>query len=673
MQQAELTLSLTTIKACQKAIKKGLKGFTREQTKTLSTWAASDFYLSKESSYTEGNWVAIPWQVAIMDCLSHDDIQIINWIKSARVGATKIMLASIGYHAAHKPRNQLFYQPTDEDAKEFVKTELDTMIRDVPSVQKSFPHFGTKNSKNTDKIKMFLSSMLYIKGGKSPTNYRRISTDIVYYDELEGFDRDISGEGDPLKLGDKRNEGSLFKKSVRMTTPKNAADSLIEKEANKADYFFRYQVPCPHCSEYQTLAWSGMNWINNDPNTVKYQCKHCQALIENEQLHTMLEQGFWLSECGVEIVLSQKDDENITFVNVNGVEVATPKSVSFHIWTAYSPFVAWSVLVSEYLSAKKLIKEKGDITEFKTFVNTTLGETWRDKEQSTVLNKETLFNRREHTTIKNHAAIVNNKALVLMGGFDTQDDRIEGEIRAFGLEGENYLIEYFILYGDPALPTLWDKLEQQVLKSYQKQNGELINIERVCIDSGGHFTDEVYAFCKRFTAQRVIPSKGASTYDKPLATLNPKRNEQGVKLAIIGTDTAKDVIYNWLQITCRSDEESDSEKNNKLSTENGDNLNIQNSNEKMSGYCHHPISDFTPRDYFAQLCSETKILKKHQGKMRWVYDNQKRRNEPIDCFVGSLAALRLSENYFGLSLTELANPHHQSVSFSDVAKKLGKK
>lgn len=59
--------------------------------------------------------------------------------------------------------------------------------------------------------------------------------------------------------------------------------------------------------------------------------------------------------------------------------------------------------------------------------------------------------------------------------------------------------------------------------------------------------------------------------------------------------------------------------------------------------------------------------------MRWVYDNQKRRNEPIDCFVGSLAALRLSENYFGLSLTELANPHHQSVSFSDVAKKLGKK
>ena len=57
-----------------------------------------------------------------MNCISNDDIRIIDWIKSARVGATKIMLASTGYFAEHKHRNQVFYQPRDADADDFCKS-----------------------------------------------------------------------------------------------------------------------------------------------------------------------------------------------------------------------------------------------------------------------------------------------------------------------------------------------------------------------------------------------------------------------------------------------------------------------------------------------------------------------------------------------------------------------
>jgi phage terminase large subunit GpA-like protein len=335
-----------------------------------------------------------------------------------------------------------------------------------------------------------------------------------------------------------------------------------------------------------------------------------------------------------------------------------------YIWTAYSPFVAWSVLVTEYLAAKDLIRTKGDITEFKTFVNTTLGETWQDKEQAVILNEDALYNRREIFAKKGNEILVANKALVLLGGWDTQDDRIEGEIRAFAENGENWLVEFFVLYGDPANLTLWDQLEKRVLKTYTKVNGEPMTLTRVCLDSGGHFTDEVYNFCKRFPGQRVIPTKGASVYDQPVAVLNPRRNSKGVKLAIIGTDTAKDVVYNWLQITCR-----DEDKN--LSTKNVDKV-VDNPEYENAGYCHHPISDFTSRSYFKQLCSETKVLKKYKNRMRWIYDNNGKRNEAIDCFVGTLAALRLSEDYFGLDLSELANPEAKQVSFLEAAQKLSK-
>jgi molybdopterin-guanine dinucleotide biosynthesis protein len=39
--------------------------------------------------------------------------------------------AAIGYFAHHKRRNQALWQPTDSDRDQFVKTELDPMLRDV--------------------------------------------------------------------------------------------------------------------------------------------------------------------------------------------------------------------------------------------------------------------------------------------------------------------------------------------------------------------------------------------------------------------------------------------------------------------------------------------------------------------------------------------------------------
>jgi phage terminase large subunit GpA-like protein len=82
---------------------------------SLLGWAERHFYLSAESSYVEQRWTAWPFQRAIMACISHDDIEEIDWPKAARVGNTKIMLAAIGYFSEHKRRNQAIWQPTDDD------------------------------------------------------------------------------------------------------------------------------------------------------------------------------------------------------------------------------------------------------------------------------------------------------------------------------------------------------------------------------------------------------------------------------------------------------------------------------------------------------------------------------------------------------------------------------
>lgn len=147
-------------------LRSGLEAVAQPEPMRLSQWADKHFFLSAESSYVEGAWQSWPFQRAILDCMGHDDIRSVTLKKSARVGYTKMLLASVGYMAQHKRRNQVVYQPTDDDAEDWVKTELDTMLRDVSIMGKVFPAFLRRSKENTLKTKSFLGSKCHVRGGK---------------------------------------------------------------------------------------------------------------------------------------------------------------------------------------------------------------------------------------------------------------------------------------------------------------------------------------------------------------------------------------------------------------------------------------------------------------------------------------------------------------------------
>ncbi|MDV2246362.1 phage terminase large subunit family protein, partial [Pseudomonas aeruginosa] len=169
-----------------------------------------------ESSYQEGKWETAAFQVGILNAMGNDLIRVVNLIKSARVGYTKMLMANIGYKLQHKKRNVLSYCPTDPDAEELMKRHVESFIRDVPVLLALAPWYGKKHRDNTLAAKKFShQKMLWCLGGKAARNYREKSPDEVIYDELSKFDADIEGEGSPTFLGDKRLEGATFKKSIR--------------------------------------------------------------------------------------------------------------------------------------------------------------------------------------------------------------------------------------------------------------------------------------------------------------------------------------------------------------------------------------------------------------------------------------------------------------------------
>lgn len=236
-------------------LRRGMDAWAVPEPMTLDQWAREHFYLSAESSYVEQRWTPWTFQRAIMACISNDDIEEVTFIKSARVGYTKMILAAMGYFADHKRRNQVVWQPTDDDAEDFVKSELDPMLRDVPVMRKVFPAYLARHKDNTLSNKKFVGSILRVRGGKAAKNYRRFSADVGYMDELDAFDGDVEKEGAPPILAAKRLEGATFPKFICGSTPKLKGFSLIEERFDQAEERFTFQIPCPHCGERHALTW----------------------------------------------------------------------------------------------------------------------------------------------------------------------------------------------------------------------------------------------------------------------------------------------------------------------------------------------------------------------------------------------------------------------------------
>ncbi|HCK7348951.1 TPA: phage terminase large subunit family protein, partial [Pseudomonas aeruginosa] len=501
------------------AVKLGLQAMFKDLPMTAVQWADDNFYMSAESSYNEGDWKTAPFQVAILNAMGNDLIRVVNFVKSARIGYTKLLMANIGYKIQHKRRNIMMWSPTDPDAESISKKHVMGMVRDVDVMLALAPWYGKKHSDNTLDNKVFSNRRnLWILGGKAARNYREKSPDEVIYDELSKFDADVEGEGSPTFLGDKRLDGAIYPKSIRGSTPKTAGSCQITKAAEESPYRLHFHVACPHCHQEQSLKWGGkdcafgLKWRKNalgEAEEAWYSCEHCNACFIHRDMVAAQENGRWIcSETGI------WTRDSMDWFGPDNEPIRTPRSVSFYCWAIYSTWKDWVSLADEWL------KVKGDREKLIAFINTTRGEVW-EEDQGERVEWQTLYARRENYPK------VPPQALVLMGGIDTQDDRYEGRVWAFGLGEEAWLVHRFILTGDPASEELRRKVGLEIHRQFTRVDGVPMRVERWCWDAGGHYSDEVEAESIKHGVHWVIPTFGASAYGKPIANF-PKRRKRKV-------------------------------------------------------------------------------------------------------------------------------------------------
>jgi len=599
------------------SVAKGLEALRVPEPVSLSVWAHRHFYLSAESSQRTQRWEAYPFQIGLMDAMSDDGIEEVDFQKSARLGYTKCLLAMMGYTAQHKRRNQAVWQPTDDDSDDFTKTEVEPMLRDVRIMRSVFPQVLAKSKVNTLQQKKFLGSVLKLRGGKSAGNFRRLTIAVAILDELDGFDQQVEKSGDPWTLAWKRLEGATYKKLIAGTTPRIKGFSHIEARCNAADVRMAYQVTCPHCEADHPLVWGGkeslhgMKWSHEDPeNTVHHICPHCHGSIRQSDYLRIWRTGKWVSDCGnFQLVHGWSDNGEpwSQWQTAAGDKCIPPRHVAFHAWTAYSPQATWADIVREFLNASAKAKT-GDKGPLQGFVNETLGETW--EEEVDKADAHQLAKRAEAYSLRS----VPLGGLQLAAGVDVQDDRFEIATWAFGRGEEMWLVDYTVLDANPADERDWKRLYDHLRLPLKHANGPHIGISAAAIDSGGHFTHQCYSFVHQYgnatQSLRLYAVKGSSKSGDPVKGRASSQDinhrgrvlKRGVKLWMVGTDTAKDLFFGRLKVT-----------------------------QPGAGYVH--FSKDLATAFYNGLTAEVRMLAKTAtgDQYRWV--KRAARNEPLDCTV----------------------------------------
>lgn len=570
-----------------------IEGLTPDPDMTVSEWADQHRMLSQKASAEPGRWRTsrTPYLRDIMDALSPSSpIQTVVFQAGAQIGKSECGANWMAYIIDAAPGPLMAVQPTVDMAKRFSKQRVAPMIEETPRLRDRVADSRSRDSGNTQLVKEFAGGFMLLTGANSAVSLRSTPIRYLFLDEVDGYPVDVDGEGDPVNLAVRRTTTFARRKILMTSTPTEKETSRIEREYLASDQR-RFFVPCPHCGEYQHLEWGGprllhgIKWTDNNPATAHYVCKHHGCVIEEFSKTDMLAAGEW-----------------------RATATSDGKTAGFHINSLYSPlgWKSWSEIVDEFIKAKR------DPSLLKTWVNTVLGEAW-ESETAAKLSASDLMQRIEYYP----KMLAPDGVLAITAGVDTQNNRLAVTIIGWGRGEEAWVLGHQEIFGDPARPELWKQLEDVIMTLIPHETAGPMPIMATCIDSGGHFTHEVYEFSRKMKRYSVYAIKGQSQAGKPVIGRPTKVDlhrggkvyKKGAEVWPVGSDTAKSTIYARLKIV-----------------------------EAGTGFIHFPELE---EEYFAQLTAERKVTKYLKGFPVSTWEKKPgQRNEALDTFVYAFAAMQ---------------------------------
>jgi len=565
---------------------------------------------------------------------SFDSTRSLTVVKGARLGFTEGFILNVGtYNIVVNPCPQLFVSADQKLIDRFAKLKLKPVIH--ASGFDKYIRATSNNKKNKNKSSGDTAEMLeygngdywVFSGANNPNNFRQIGFQVVFLDERATY-RIIDAEGDVGRLAEGRQgDYGLYAKTASVSTPTITGGSFYEDFLAGSQHEWR--VHCPLCGGMQYLEFAkfsdkdekgnrellqGLSFehesyeLRSEP---MYKCKHCLQLFPNSELYNINLTGEW-----------QTDKKYVT------------QEKSARITGLYSKFNTWDEIAKKFLQAKR----EGTPAATQSFKNLILGEFFEFKQKIIQIRTDLGEEKSGY-----HRSQVPPEVGIITCVADVQVDRIEVEIKGWGINKQSYSIEYLKFDGDTNESEVWNEYENFI---FNKCVYAGLRPELFLIDSGdGNKTADIEDFCRRcnIRAQKesdnpevmvIMPLKGQSPKqinNKPWGV----RTNEGLQVFRINTYHYKKQIIDFLNRKKKDDEEI------------------------PFGFCNFP-NDY-PDEYYNQLKSEKyieSIDKNGYPVTKW--EKLRDRNEALDLFVYNLALIDylMSEMYIPVFEAVTNEPHN---------------
>lgn len=556
--------------------------FRPPRRRTVSQWADENRSLVSDSSSEAGRWRTdrAPYQREIMDAFTDPKIYEIDVMASAQVGKSEIQLNMIGEAVDEDPGPMMYVQPTKEMAEDYSKRRIAPMISACPTLREKFYAAKGKDSNNTISMKLFPGGSLAIIGANSPTDLASKPIRYLLCDEIDRFPDSAGTEGDPIALAERRTETFRHnRKIVKCSTPTIKGKSKIEKAFMKGTQE-EWRTECPQCRSFSFIRFDDIRFDREEfrdedgkkdwiVTNARWRCPVCQREIPEAEAKRLPAKWFARNPKAL----------------ANGIR-------SFRLSAFMSPWSDWRDIALSFLHAKD------DPQLLQVFHNTMLGESWELRESNS--EPQQLYGRREH-----YNAQVPTGVLVMTMGVDTQDNRLEYEIVGWDRDEQSWGIQRGIIPGRPDAPGVWEEIDNLLEQEWEMANGMTLRISATFVDSGGHFTSDVYRQCARREMRRVFAIKGEPGEGKAYVRLMKKEKDapKGTRF-MIAVDSGKEAILYGAGVE-----------------------------EPGARFMHFPVGDDRGYDleFFRGLLSEKQMLVRRRGQNVITWEKVHERNEPLDC------------------------------------------
>ena len=491
---------------------------------TVAQWADRHRVLSTKGSAEPGPWRTdrTPYLREPMECLSpNSPYRRVVLMFGSQLGKTEVVLNWLGAIIHLWPAPTLLVQPTLDMAKRLNRQRLEPLLRETPVLSELIAPARARDSGNTMFLKEFRGGLFVLTGANSGSGLQSMPAAYLLADEVSSYPFEADDKGDPLENAEARTSTFPMGKVLITSTPGTRGMCRITHEFEQRSDRRQLAMRMPCCGALEVLRWrEHMKWDTPDGD-VFAQCPACGERVSEHHKTSMLTGAQWQA--------TAKGD---------GI------TAGFHLpaWYAPAGWTSWGQIRDEFLRAKT------DPLLLKGWVNKRAAEAWED-EAVAAINADGLMARAQADGYS--SGTCPEGVLLLLMAVDVQDTWLETTVWGFGRGEEMWRIWHQKVEGSPAYDDVWQQIDSIRKTQWPREGGGVMTVRHCAVDTGGHFTQEAYEFCRARAAEGVVAIKGSSTKAAPALGKGSKIDvnwrgrivKKGLMLYMVGGDTLKRTIY----------------------------------------------------------------------------------------------------------------------------------